>query len=387
MVKMKSADEFRIDGQKMDFHAERVGRWLESGGKWEKAKDIYPIYVEVTPTGGCNHRCTFCSVAFTGYDARNRLNTGIFSERLNEMAELGVKSVMYAGEGEPLLHRDIVLLTNRAKMAGIDVAFTSNAVLMNQRFVEGCLHNVSWFKASVNAGNAKTYAEVHKTKETDFEKVMQNLKFAAEYKRANNLDTAIGAQLVPLPEIEGMPGNVHSVEELVVRARDELGLDYVVIKPYTIAPKNDPLGYDRMNYVPLLEQMVELSKKHSREEFKVISRVDPTENLMIGKMTYPKCLATPFFWAYVMGNGDVYSCSTYMLDDRFNLGNIHQKKFKEIWEGEKRKQNLEYVLHELDISECKLTCRMDRVNKYLNGLNPKSPPVQPQGTIPHINFI
>jgi GTP 3',8-cyclase len=380
-------DKFKIDKHKLDFHAERVNKWLKSGGEWEKAKDIYPIYVEATPTGGCNHRCTFCSVAFTGYDSKNRLNKDIFSERLDEMGSLGIKSIMYAGEGEPLLHRGIINLTNKAKQAGMDVAFTSNGVLMDQKFVEGCLNNIEWFKASINAGNAETYARIHQTKEGDFEKVMKNLRFASEYKKRHNLKTIIGAQVVPLPEIDGSPGNSHTIEDLVIKARDELEIDYVVIKPYTIAPKNDPLGYDRMNYNPILNQMIELAEKHSNKEFNVIARVDPTENLMLGEIAYSKCLATPFFWAYIMGNGDVYSCSTYMLDKKFNLGNIHKNTFKEIWEGEKRKENLEYVLNNLDISECKLTCRMDRVNKYLHNLNPEKPVRQPDTTTPHVNFI
>ena len=94
---------------------------------------------------------------------------------------------------------------------------------------------------------------------------------------------------------------------------------------------------------------------------------------------YPKCSATPFCWAYVMANGDVYGCSAYLLDDRFNYGNLNDYSFTEIWQGDKRRENFHYVLNSLDISECRVNCRMDEVNLYLHNI--KNNPV------PHANFI
>ena len=52
------------------------------------------------------------------------------------MGRLGVKSIMFAGEGEPMLHKDIsehVLLCNAS---GIDVSFTTNATIITDKFVD-----------------------------------------------------------------------------------------------------------------------------------------------------------------------------------------------------------------------------------------------------------
>jgi radical SAM protein with 4Fe4S-binding SPASM domain len=78
-----------------------------------------------------------------------------------------------------------------------------------------------------------------------------------------------------------------------------------------------------------------------------------------------------------MSTGDLYSCSAYLLDDRFNLGNITYDTFQKVWEGEKRRANWEYITKELNISECRVNCRMARSNEYLAQF----------GNVPHSAFI
>ena len=91
------------------------------------------------------------------------------------MGKGGVKSAMYAGEGEPLLHRDMAKIVNHAKSVGIDNSFTTNGVHLRQEFLEECGKNISWIKVSFNAGTRETYAKVHRTKENDFDKVIEEL--------------------------------------------------------------------------------------------------------------------------------------------------------------------------------------------------------------------
>jgi len=96
------------------------------------------------------------------------------------------------------------------------------------------------------------------------------------------------------------------------------------------------------------------------------------------KRVYETCLSTPFFWAYVASSGDLYTCSAYLGDQRFNIGNLLENDFKTIWEGSNRKANWELIKSGLDIESCRLNCRMDTINIYLWQL--KNPPS-------HVNFI
>lgn len=365
-------DLYRIDSHKLMYHPDRIAQWQAAGDEWERAKSVYPLYVEIAPAGACNHRCTFCAVDYIGYKTRS-LEKDLLIHRVAEMAERGVKSIMYAGEGEPLLHKHIGEIIVQTQKAGIDVALTTNAVALNEKVVQEALGSITWIKASVNAGTRDTYSKVHQTKADDFDRVFRNLAKAVEVKRANRYTCTIGVQMVLLPE------NQHEAVTLASRSKD-IGADYIVIKPYSqhlLSPGTMERGYKDFDYSRVFPMEDELTALED-ERFKVIFRRRTMEKLIEDGHRYSICQATPFFWAYVMASGDVYGCSAYLEDRRFRYGNITEQSFAAIWEGEARQRNFHYVRQELNISECRRNCRMDEVNRYLWDL------IHPPA---HVNFI
>ena len=332
--------DLRVDSHKLQFHPARVAQW-QAADTWEKAGNVYPIYVEISPVGACNHRCTFCAVDYIGYQAV-MLEPGILIERLCEMGKLGVKGVMFAGEGEPLLHKNIDLIVEGTVRSGIDVSFTTSGTLLNKLDPrERC----QWVKVSVNAGTSKTYAAVHRTKERDWDTVWENIGSAVKRKG----ECMIGVQTLLLPEIQNEIQNLYDL-------CDARGVDYFVVKPYS---------QHKFSVTHAYEDVVTREPVIRTNHTQFIFRKAAYETKEIA---YEKCQATPNFWAYVMASGEVYSCSAYLLDERFRLGNINTQSFREIWQGEKRKENWRFVREELNIHECRVNCRMQRVNVYLDEL-------------------
>jgi cyclic pyranopterin phosphate synthase len=363
-------DIYKIDGQKISFHPTRVAQLLDARDDWEKAKSVYPIYMEVSPVGACNHRCTFCAVDYIGYKTV-MIDEAILKNRLDEMGKLGVKSIMYAGEGEPLLHKKIDQIIEYTKLSGIDVSFTTNATVVNEKFLS-VLDKVSWIKVSLNAGTEDTYSKIHRTKVKDFQKVIDNLKAIVNEKKSRNLDLVLGIQCLLLPE------NKDEMEQLASIARDEIGLDYLVIKPYSQHLFSETEIYKNVSYDEKFLALESKLEKFNNNNFHVVFR-SHTMKKYNSLDRYDKCHATPFVWGYVMADGSVYGCSAFLLDERFNYGNINKQSFKDIWEGPKRAESFKFVKDSLDIKECRKNCRMDEVNRYLHSVINEN--------VPHLNFI
>ncbi|MFH0754956.1 MAG: radical SAM protein [Candidatus Omnitrophota bacterium] len=354
-------DKYSIDGHKMMYHVDRLNAWLSG-------KQVYPLYLEVSPSGSCNHRCTYCALDFMEYKPRF-LDTVLFKKRIAEMGKLGVKSVMYAGEGEPFLHKDMPEMIVDTKRSGIDVALTSNGVLFDKKRVDACLKQITWIKISINGATDKTYNMIHRGKKGDLGKVMANMEYAAGLRRVKKYQCTLGMQLLPLPE--------NSAEAaMLARKAKEIGMDYLVIKPYSQHPLSRTTQYKDIKYSEYY-QLAEELQGFNDDQFNVIFRLNTMKKWDQGAVAYQHCCALPF-WGYIDAGGDVWACSIYLTDRRFCLGNIYKDTFKKICLSKKRKDLLDWAAKKFDASHCRINCRMDEVNRYLWSL--KNPPA-------HVNFI
>lgn len=353
-------DEFRIDSHKLIYHVDRVH-------DWSIGKDIYPIYIEISPYGGCNHRCIFCALDYLEYKPKY-LDTKILKRFLKDIASKGIKSIMFAGEGEPLLHKDIAELVIYAKDRGMDVSITTNGVLLSKTLLEEILPCLSWMRFSLNAGTARNYAFIHKTRSGDFDKVIGNIKEAVKLRKKKRLSCTIGVQFLLLNE------NYKDATKLADILKKE-GADYLIIKPYSQHPQSYNRLGPKLDYEKLLFIEDEL-KNYENKDFSIVFRKRTMLNLR-EKKPYKKCLGLPF-WSYLTSWGDLYVCSAFLGDKRFCYGNIYKESFEEAWKGEKRKKLMKMMKTNWDIENCREACRLDIINRYLWKL--KNPPI-------HVNFI
>jgi GTP 3',8-cyclase len=336
------------------FHPKAVSDWLDK-------KPIYPIYMEISPSGSCNHRCTYCALDFMEYEP-NFLYTPLLKIRLVELGKLGVKSIMYAGEGEPLLHEDISEIIRTTRNSGIDVALTTNGVFLDKIFKD--LPYLSWIKVSINASSPETYAKIHRTRSEDFNRVIYNLTLAAKGKKS----CILGAQIVLLPD------NYKEVFALAQIVKD-IGLDYLVVKPYSQHLLSKTKLFKDIKYSQYLDLYTKLRDLNSKD-FNVVFRLNAMKKWDKVERNYKHCLALPF-WSYIDAKGNVWACSMYLTKNKFNLGNIYKTSFKEIWESKKHTDLIDWASKRLDTNKCRVNCRMDEVNRYLWDLT----------NAKHLNFI
>lgn len=348
-----------MDSHKLIFHPERVAAWL--GGQ-----EISPITIEISPSGACNHRCRFCAFDYLNYQTAFLEKELIFNN-LTQMAEQGVKAVVVAGEGEPLLNKNTPEIIRKVKELGMDVSMSTNGVLFSEEIADKCLPALSWVRFSLNAGTDHTYNLIHRGRPDDFQTVIGNLKKAAEIKHRDRLPVTLGVQMLLLPENVG--------EALTLgKILKETGVDYFTVKPYSQHPmsiNNMGANMDYRNYLILEDELNELSGGG----FTIYFRARSMQKLQ-QERSYSRCWGLPF-WAYLDARANLWACIAYVGDPQFCYGNLQEATFQEIWEGKKRAALKEYI-QRMDVGKCRELCRLDAVNTYLHQL--KNPH-------PHVNFI
>lgn len=355
-------DHYFMDGHKMLWHLDKVL-------KVKNGERIAPIYLEVSPVSYCNHKCNFCGKDFV-QSPDHLLKTPVFSDFVTFAGKSGLKSIMFAGEGEPLLHPDFKTLVKVTKESGVDVSITTNASRGTSELWEEVLPLLTWIRFSVNGGSPEVYSKVHHTTLKEFDKVCKNIQEAVRIKKERSLKTTLGVQFVVLEE------NKHQMREMI-KIFTEIGVDYISFKPFSRNPqmildKNEVYDQAIMNE---LDAIHEENKNNSTQ---VICRSEAFDKYRSQEITYPRCHALPY-WGYMTASGDFYTCPIHIGNEKFRAGNINLQSPERVLFGEEREDSVQYARNELDVrTTCRVNCRMARVNEFLEQINR-----EPE----HVNFI
>lgn len=352
------AEDIRMDSHKLIYHPETVSQWL-------KGENIYPIEMEVGLTNACNHRCIFCAVDYTGYKP-DRINSGVLIDNLEKLALRGMKSIIYAGEGEPLLHQEAPDIINKTKGFKIDVAMSTNGVLLTPEVSKECLKSLTWIRFSIAGITDTTYDKIQRGRQGDLSKVLSNMEEAVKVKREQHLNTTLGVQLLLLPD---------NKNEIIQMGKElkKIGVDYFTIKPFSQHPQSKNIL--QVDYKELISLEKEINELQS-DRYKVYFRVHSMQKLDC-KRSYQHCWALPFM-VYMDAKGNIWPCIVFMGKEAWKYGNINESSFVEIWEGNQRKKVVDYFMN-MDLEQnCRELCRLDEMNRYLNEL--KYPGE-------HVNFI
>lgn len=353
----------QLDGNKLLHHLDRVNAWT-------RGELINPIYIAFSPTSYCNHHCVFCVYHYKEFSPIF-FPLKRYQELCAEWASLGIRSIFFAGDGEPLLNKHCHEMVAATKLAGIDVALNTNGRLLNEKNISVFVENLSFIRLSVNAGSPEVYAKIHGTNENDFEIVMSNIKLLVEKKKEMNSDITIGVQCVLLSQ------NKEEIKTLAHRVK-EIGVDYLAIKPFLKHPKikfNDTIE----NLPSILDELESFGKKISDDgpdsKFRFVLR----STLFLNKFErkYKSCQSTDFM-IEIDAKGDVYSCGPYVGITEHKLGNIIESSFREFWGSEMASRVRGFVRCQVDVSTCMPFCRPDSINEVLWQI--KNPPQ-------HINYI
>jgi radical SAM protein with 4Fe4S-binding SPASM domain len=339
------------DSHKLGLHPHQVSQWLRGR--------VMPMHAEIGLTNKCNHHCSFCTLDWITH-GKETLASDVLGELMQDLKYMGVKSVYFAGEGEPTLHPEFVDVVNGTAHMGIKVAVATNGQRFTQDVAERTLRNISWIRFSLDTIDPTLYRQIHGVGNEALMITKNNIVTAVTTKKSQNLSVDIGVQVV-LTEDTALTLN-STVEWL-----KKIGVDNAQIKPCHIHPNSshsDVMDVDMYGHV-----QVEM-KDYEADGFKVLVRTK-SMNRLEQKRTYDRCNGFDFY-ALIAANGDVVPCNVFYRNPGFVYGNIYDKSLRDIWVSV-RKHEIIKNIEKSCFSHCgDYRCRLDVMNRYLHRIkNPE----------------
>lgn len=326
--------------------------------QWRKAPwGVWPVSVEIAPTNRCNHACTHC--LYTHTRGSEEISPDILDNLLVTLSKVGVKAVIWAGGGEPLLYKESEKYNGfedvyswwqhflwKANNLGLKQGFYTNLTRFEAGLYDDLLDTQEWIRVSVDAATPETYEKIRGV--DDFERVCENIERLVSRKKHSKSTCMIGVGMVVSQK------NKHEMRDFV-SLFSGFGTDYIQIKPSSRRS-------DFTNYFEYLE---------AREDASLIGALGLAEttkykwDAVYWDKHYEDCKGHAFT-TFVGADAKVYLCSTRQGDPRLVLGDLTKQGFREIWSGARRQEVYESIK---GLEDCLTACRCHEINKALQELD------------------
>ena len=350
-----------FDTHKLIYHLDRVNDLIQKGF-------CMPLHIDISPSGACDVKCVFCLFRYLKEQGKqiDVMPREILINLVKDSAEVGIRSILFAGDGEPFTNPALPEAITTAGEVGIDCAVATHGGLIKEHQIKQILEGLTWIRFSVAAATAETYSKLYIISPKRYDKVLRNMAIAVETKEKYNLPVTVGTVYLLLPE------NRHELVAAAERAV-ELGLDYLYVKKYQNIPEN-PYQFDFDMYDDM-EDIYQEAEALSTPKTAIVVR---RNMICVHEKPYDHCLAIPFI-THVGSDSRCYTCAPKIGLPEGCYGDLRKNRLPEILNSDQYRKLVKHFAEQLDVHDkCPETCKQDYMNRWLWQI--KNPPQ-------HVNFI
>lgn len=175
--------------------------WLES---YRRGEAVAPVCVEMDLTNRCNYGCPNCVWGEFITTDRSHLSREQALDQVRQIAEAGVKAIIFSGGGEPLLHPAAAEAITLAHQLGLDVGLFTNLVTLTDAVTAALAHACTWVRVHLDAVSIEGYRRRHGLGPAALDRVKHNLLRLSE--AAPDLELGVGSVVnaETFDELEGL---------------------------------------------------------------------------------------------------------------------------------------------------------------------------------------
>lgn len=159
----------------------------------------FPRYMNIELTNICNHKCWFCSHQYMRRK-KTQIDPNFFFRIVKEAFELGAREIGVFSGAESLACRRLEEYVAYCRDIGFEYIYitTNGSLATPARFKDLIDAGISSIKFSINGGTRESYAKSAGV--DDFDKVIENIRFCAEYRKSLAVPPKLFISFVETPD-------------------------------------------------------------------------------------------------------------------------------------------------------------------------------------------
>ncbi|MFH1593949.1 MAG: radical SAM protein [Candidatus Omnitrophota bacterium] len=290
-----------------------------------------PIHIRIKPTNICNHNCRYCAYRVDGLqlgkdmNRRDQIPREKVMEILDDIVEMGVKSVTFSGGGEPLCYPHLTEAINRLRSSSVKFAALTNGSLLDGDLAAIFARYGTWLRVSMDGWDEESYSGYRGVDRREFAKVMSNIE---RFKK-------LGGKCILGVSIIVDRVNAAHIYQFVKRLKD-IGIDNVKISPCIVS--NDGAEnnlYHSSIFDTVKEAIGRMVNDFADDGFEINDSYHTLEERFNKEYSWcPYLQILPVIGADL----NIYPCQdkAYNLKDGL-IGSIKERRFKDFWFLDKSK--------------------------------------------------
>jgi len=287
----------------------------------------HPHTVTIETTRMCNLKCRMCPLRTL--PRGNKFVEPRLVKRVCSELHPYLDKIIFLGLGEPLMHPRFFELLEIANSYNVRTEFTTNGTLVTEKVARKLIdHKVYKVNFSVDGATKKTFESMRNG--ADFTQVLSNIR------RLSRMENA------PILEFEFVckKENIDELPEVVEMA-GMMGVDAVrTLYPMTFSKKDSIDNIDILKLSDIFDKATDVSKRNGVDVYLKPLTPCPMKCVELWSRPYitiegnvrPCCFIGMF---YAKTSLFYRGIDTRIYPDGYNMSNIYDKPFSEIWNSQK----------------------------------------------------
>ncbi|MFC1594657.1 radical SAM/SPASM domain-containing protein [Candidatus Omnitrophota bacterium] len=295
---------------------------------------VGPRTIQFFVSARCLEQCPWCGVKSIFIKKKKQQDTrfidfSLTKKLIDDVSRLGTAQIKLFGEGEPLLHPDIIEMARYIRKAAMECAISTSGTPLDNDLAKHLARIGVHFGIGLHAGKASTWTKIFSShSEKDFKKLCDIIAM---------INHTRGSSVT----VDFVISNINHLEIVdFLKLAIQTGCYAVNYVPLTTFDGTEFLKVNNKQAKIVKDQISEaqaIAKNH-----RIKTNLDSTylvsfsdEHASFSTEDIYRRMPCYIGWsrAYIAIDGKVYPCCA--LVDKYSMGNAFTTSFKEIWHSEK----------------------------------------------------